>query len=65
MVLLQKQRYPSYSHIECYGRVVSLYVFVKRKWVKVGDYCKRCGEIGLLEKYEKGFAEEKRRFSSY
>lgn len=57
MVLLEKLSYPSYEHRDCYGRVVALYVFVKRKWVKVGEYCKKCGDVGLLEKYEKGFAK--------
>jgi len=62
MVLLKRLSYPSTDHQGCFGRVVNLYVFVKRKWIKVGDYCKRCGEIGLLPDYDKGFPEEKRRF---
>lgn len=63
MVLLKKLSYPSYEHKEntdgsgCYGRVVTLYVFVKRKWVKIGEYCKKCGEVGLLPEYEKGFVK--------
>ena len=61
MVLLKRLRYPSYEHSldsdgnGCYGRVVALYIFVKRKWVKIGEYCKGCGEIGLLPIYEEGF----------
>lgn len=57
MVLLKKRSYPNYEHNGCYGRVNKLYIFVKRKWVKVGEYCRKCGEVGLLPDYEKGFAK--------
>lgn len=65
MPLLKKCSYPSYEHGDgCYGRVVALYIYMNKKWVKIGDYCKRCGEIGLLQEYENGLPEPtSRRFS--
>ena len=42
-------------HADCpYGRVVALYIFKNRKWLKIGEYCQGCGEIAVYSSFQKG-----------
>ncbi len=38
----------------CGGRVVALYIFKDRKWLKIGEYCQRCGAVAVFPKFQKG-----------
>lgn len=55
------QRDPQFRtfHNECRGKVVALYLFHLRKWLRIGDYCKKCGAVKLYDEYEWGVKEKK------
>jgi len=34
--------------------VVALYIFRKKKWLKIGEYCQGCGALAIYPEYVKG-----------
>ena len=53
--ILERRNFLASVHDNCmYGRIAAVYIFRKGKWVKIGEYCKGCGELKLFPKFEKG-----------
>jgi hypothetical protein len=36
------------------GQVMSVYIYFNQKWLKIGEYCRRCGTFLIFQKFEKG-----------
>jgi len=49
----KSQDRPDDSWARC-GIIMALYVYRKKKWLKIGEYCQGCGAIHVFKKYQKG-----------
>jgi len=43
----------------CYnGRIMSLYVYFNKKWLKIGEFCRECGAVAIFKDYQNGVPRE-------
>jgi len=53
---LARRDYFPHKHADpcAWGTVMALYVFRKRKWLKIGEFCETCGAIAIFPEYQNG-----------